>query len=85
MNPDVARRCQHGCDFRCNPSVLGEYHAKAGQGKREKKGNAKSQSRREADEKNFVVACRSMGILPMIPTCPASSGMPDGGRLFFSP
>jgi len=38
--------------------------------------------RREEKEKDSVVACRSMGILPMIPTGPACSGMPRGAWLF---
>jgi len=40
----------------------------AGEGKKEEKGNAKAQSRREENEKDFVISCRGMGILPMIPT-----------------
>jgi len=63
-------------------SVSGGYPALAVERKREEKGNAKAQSRREKNEKDSVVACRGMGILPMIPTGPASSGMPPGGWLF---
>jgi len=40
------------------------------------------QRRREEDEKNRVLCCRGMGILPMIPTGPASGGMPCGGGFF---
>ena len=65
-------------------SVLGGYPAKAAEGKREEKGNAKAQSRREKNGKDPALACRGMGISPMIPTGPASSGMPRGGWLFLA-
>jgi len=45
-------------------SVSGEYPAKAAEGKREEKGNAKAQSRREKNEKDPVLACAGMGMLP---------------------
>jgi len=53
--------------------------AQLGKGEREEKGNANPQRRGEGDEKDFVLACRSMGILPMILT---RSGHPpdDGGQ-----
>jgi len=62
--------CQQKYQPEGNPSVLGGCAAKAGQGEREEKGNAKAQGRREEEEneKDSVVACRGMGILPMIPT-----------------
>jgi len=44
---------------------LGGCPAKAEKGRREKENNAKAQSRREENEKDSVVACRGMGILPM--------------------
>jgi len=58
--------------FVCNSSVSGEYPAKAGEGKREEKNNAKAQSRREEDEKDTPPwrGCPGMVILPMIPTGP---------------
>ncbi len=52
------------------------------EGRREEEDNAKARSRREEDEKDSVVTCRGMGILPMIPTGPALSGMPRGGGFF---
>ncbi len=63
-------------------SISVGYPALAVERKREEKGNAKAQSRGQENEKDSVVACRGMGILPIIPTGPASSGMPTGARLF---
>jgi len=72
-------------------SVSGGYLALAGREKGEREGNAKAQSVREEDGKDCVVACRGMGIFPMIPTggttaCRRRGGrVSHGGGLFFSP
>jgi len=50
--------------FRRDASISGGYLAKAAEGKREEKGDAKAQSRREKNEKDSVVACRGRGLLP---------------------
>jgi len=50
---------------RCMASVSSGCPAKAG---REKGKRGVTQRRREENEKDSVVACRGMGILPMIPT-----------------
>ncbi len=62
----------------CMASVSGGYPAKAAEGKREARGNAKAESRREEGEKDSVAACRGMGILPMIPTC-GTATLPTAG------
>jgi len=49
-------------------SVVGGLPAEAEEARREQQINAKAQSRREENEKEPVLACRGMGILPMIPT-----------------
>jgi len=55
------------------------------QRKRNEKGNAKAQRCREENEKDSVVACRSMGILPMIPTGPPpEAGDATCGMAFFA-
>ncbi len=56
------KRCPGG-----NPSVLGGYPAEAEEARREQQINAKAQRRKEVNEKDPVLACRGMGILPMIP------------------
>jgi len=56
-------------------SVSGGHPAKAEEARREQQINAKAQSHREENEKDSVVACRSMGILPMIARC--SSVLPS--------
>ncbi len=63
-------------------SVLGGYPAKAAKRRRENENNAKAQGRREKNERDPVLTCRDMRILPTVPTGPASSGMPRGARLF---
>jgi len=61
-------------------SVSGGYPAKAVERRKQEEGNAKAQSRREEHEKDSVVACRGMGILPTVPTW--GTPVPRGGRPF---
>jgi len=42
-----------------------------------------TQRRGEENERDRVLGCRDMGMLPMIPKGPASSGMPCGGGCSF--
>jgi len=66
-------------------SVSGGYPVLAVERKREEKGNAKAQSRREENDKDCVVACRGRGILPMIPTGPPpEAGDAPCGTAFFA-
>jgi len=66
-------------------SVSGGYPAKAVERRKQEEGNAKAQSRREEHEKDSVVACRGMGILPMIPMGPPpEAGDATWGMAFFA-
>jgi len=73
-----------------NASVLGGCPAKAREGEREEKRRVTprdaGQGRREEEEKDSVVACRGIGILPMIPPrVPRQRrGMPHDKGLFLS-